>query len=307
MRRVRHFVATGPLHMSYFPRAESLLQRGEIMRAFYVLVNGLRNDPSDEIALNMMVDIYIAEIDSPGLEADLLGVLVLMPNGFDIYEMIEATLEQSGDSRRLKSLLQFRQREQLWTHDPPPPANHEFHAPPHESSRHQSSFEAVTHAYPASHQEHVPPQQFAHPSSYPAQQPPHLASVNHHYADAHYPPEQPTNEFYRPSQPSPNLLDAGPTQSSQTHFEDDYSDNGESATTGMFSSIQHYLDEQHAELSEELSQRSRNRLLLIGAAVMAALVLLTLVFRGDSPATEKTAYGPEVEPNAVEITEPLKD
>jgi|GEM_PF-4350164 len=283
--------------MSYLSRAQSFVERGEIMRAFYQLVNGLQRNPNDKHALDLLVDLYIREFQSPGVERDLLLVLEIVPQGVDIYEMIYASLEKSGDDRRLKSLIQTRERENLLPLSSSPSQEYDLNAP----------VEATTLRF--SHQEapqrqaklNPPPPETTHArqevSSVRSTQ--HPAALRIETVDTHLPFDLSPNPRTLATQKidlavhsrathilTPNEAESVPPTESKhapknnvpakTHAENAKEFAEENATTGVFSSIDLYLDEEHKELRHELAQRSKKRLLWVGLGVL--LLILLLVF-----------------------------
>lgn len=314
--------------MSYLSRAQSFVERGEIMRAFYQLVNGLQRNPSDEPALDLLVDLYIREFHSPGVERDLLLVLETVPQGIDIYEMIFASLEKSGDDRRLKSLVQTKERENLLqTHtDDSAPITHASSTPVLQFSHQQdeqrhAEFRHATSRAQAMDFSNVP---------VPQAQPSAPASVDHAplpFDLAANPRTQETQKIDVEAHARPtHILDTGDTEyapsrrreraeeivRSDIHSEQPRNAPAfeeEGATTGVFSSIDHYLDEEHRELRKELAQRGKIRLLWIGIAVAALIALLIFLApsRTNAPAPE-TAAPAETEEETIDqpkIEEPL--
>lgn len=283
--------------MSYLSRAQSFVDRGEIMRAFYQLVDGLQRNPHDERALDLLVDLYIGDFDSPGVERDLLVVLGVVPQGIDIYEMVYASLEQSGDERRLKSLVQTREREGLLQ-----PESEANHLGPHESSTPETEGESHGH-HAISGPRHT---QFS--AAQDAEQPrdgqwsvaPEHDLPPHHDEDhqalaydlQHPSPTRPQHdpalhsaptsilEAVTAPQPAVSTVETRPV----TPTPNETADGTGSAMTGVFSSIDVYLDEEHKELRQELANRSKKRFLWI--AVVVVIIIALLIFA--SPAQEAT-------------------
>lgn len=77
------------------------------------LVRAVKKDPRATEELNMAVDLYLRGFTTPGVERDLLMCLDRVPNGIDIYEMIETALENEDDDKRIKALRTTRHKEQL--------------------------------------------------------------------------------------------------------------------------------------------------------------------------------------------------
>lgn len=284
--------------MSYLSRAQSFVERGEIMRAFYQLVDGLQRNPDDEQALDLLVDLYIGDFDSPGVERDLLVVLGVVPQGIDIYEMVYASLEQSGDERRLKSLVQTREREGLLQ-----PAPEVDHVAPHEAAA--PDLDAATSAPHAitgpRHTQFTGAQDLS--QSHDGQwsvapdldQPPHHDDDNQalaydlarpspprpqHDSAVHSAPTSILDAVTAP-QPAVKTIDGRPVKITPNET----AENDGSAMEGVFSSIDVYLDEEHKELRQELANRSKKRFLWVALGVVIIIALLIFA----SPAKETTA------------------
>lgn len=99
--------------MSTIQRAEIWVEKGDVLRGFMALVNTVLKDPSAREELDFMVDIYLRHITAPGVERDLLRCLSVVPDGVDIFEMLETALEDEDDARRLKALREVRVRDKL--------------------------------------------------------------------------------------------------------------------------------------------------------------------------------------------------
>lgn len=287
--------------MSYLSRAQSFVERGETMRAFYQLVNGLQRNPGDEPALDLLVDLYIREFHSPGVERDLLLVLESVPQGIDIYEMIYASLEKSGDDRRLKSLVQTREREDLLPFYADNPASAQpistsptlqfSHQQPDAPRQTSLSFmtptehkeqdkESAPHGTPQ-HADHTP-QPFdlgANPRTLETQK----IDVEVHRRPTHILDTGDTE--YAPSTHDPMAENAIHRDVASSADRISFAFEEEGATTGVFSSIDHYLDEEHRELQNELAQRSKRRLLWIGLAVTAIIMLLIFLYPSNTNST----------------------
>lgn len=301
--------------MSYLSRAQSFVERGEIMRAFYQLVNGLQRNPRDEHALDLLVDLYIREFQSPGVERDLLLVLEIVPQGIDLYEMIYASLEKSGDERRLKSLIQTREREHLLP-DTAQASAHDGAGRAHDATALQFSHQGVpqrqtqlNHAEArvdtvhGSISEHPTalksaPQHTSQPfdlSPNPRSEETQKLDLETHTRATHIlTPGDAARAPESPKRPSPQGTDAQRVFQPVDPFE-------EHATTGVFSSIDLYLDEEHKELRQELAQRSKTRLLWLGAAIV--LLISLLIFA--APARKNAA--PANDPSSPSAEEPSSD
>lgn len=311
--------------MSYLSRAQSFVERGEIMRAFYQLVNGLQRNPHDERALDLLVDLYIGDFDSPGVERDLLVVLGVVPQGIDIYEMIYASLEQSGDERRLKSLVQTRERENLLPQDPEPAHLEHHHPLDARGSGVEEGLRAISgprHAQFSGAQD--APQSDGQWHLAPSDERPYHADDDYdvlaydleqpnparggHNLDIHSAPTKSLDAVTAPQSAVKNI-DGRPVKSSTS--ETSYGDG--SAMDGVFSSIDIYLDEEHQELRQELADRSKNRFLWVGLGVIIIITFLIFAYPTQDSTNASTNTAGENTPAAEDgdegpkIDEPIDD
>lgn len=77
------------------------------------LLRAVKQDPSRTEELTMAVDLYLSAFTTPGIELELLSCLDLVPNGVDIYEMVESALESEEDGKRVKALRTIRNKNRL--------------------------------------------------------------------------------------------------------------------------------------------------------------------------------------------------
>ena len=97
--------------MAIIKRAINWANNGQPVRALMELLKAVREDPSRREVLDTAVDIYLRHISTPGVERDLLRCLDEVPNGIDVFEMIETSLENDDDDRRLKALRSVQTKE----------------------------------------------------------------------------------------------------------------------------------------------------------------------------------------------------
>lgn len=309
--------------MSYLSRAQSFVERGEIMRAFFQLVNGLKRNPDDEPALDLLVDLYIREFESPGVERDLLIVLERVPHGIDLYEVIYASLEKSGDDRRLKSLVQTRERENLLpqaVQNAPAPDAPAFSQSPQNYAAVPTRQTAFAEPAPRRvHWQDVATQPTATIEPAPTQEatqqpfdleegprtrPTQKIDVSVHSAQTH----ALAMEKQKQERTTTDAAAVGATDAQRTY-------DIENATTGVFSSIDLYLDEEHKALRQELAQRSKKRLIWIGAVVLIGIALLIFAYPRSGDTSEETTETTEdsaeeiapKDPDAPTIDEPMRD
>jgi hypothetical protein len=96
--------------MSFFDRAKNLYNRGEAVRAAVLLAEGLKRNPGEADALEWLLDLYVRELPTSGIESELIQILANQPNGRVLYEVVENALETSGAYDKLKALDDCRRR-----------------------------------------------------------------------------------------------------------------------------------------------------------------------------------------------------
>ena len=113
--------------MAFMDRARSLYQRGDAVRAAFVLAEGIKRNPHNEEAVHRFLQIYVEDLEQPGLEQELVRVVKLQPNASELLELVCAELRSRQQFSRLTFLNRVtklreraaRAREQL--DDPPTP------------------------------------------------------------------------------------------------------------------------------------------------------------------------------------------
>lgn len=90
--------------MSFMERARALYQRDDLVRAAFVLAEGIKREPLREDALNWFLQLYVEELESPGLEQELARVLETQPDGTALYEAIQTELKRRQQLHRLAAL-----------------------------------------------------------------------------------------------------------------------------------------------------------------------------------------------------------
>ncbi|MBN1947823.1 MAG: hypothetical protein JW797_19305 [Bradymonadales bacterium] len=95
--------------MSFMDRARALYQRGDAIRAAFLLAEGIKRSPGEEEALRWFLQIYVEDIDSPGLEQELIRVLQTQPDGQQLLELVSSELAERGQEARLGFLTRVRQ------------------------------------------------------------------------------------------------------------------------------------------------------------------------------------------------------
>lgn len=108
--------------MSFVDRAKSMHSRGDAVRAAVILAQGLKREPTDVEAVGWLLHLYVEELPNPGIEADLLNVLALQPNGADLLAIVRAELAELGLAEKTKALEKTLELSSLEFHSTPPPA-----------------------------------------------------------------------------------------------------------------------------------------------------------------------------------------
>lgn len=106
--------------MSFLQRAKSMHERGDAVRAAFILAEGLKREPDHGEALEWLLHLYVEELPNPGIERELLYILVAQRNGHELYDIVEAELEELGRHEKLDALHRTAQREGI-SFDAPPP------------------------------------------------------------------------------------------------------------------------------------------------------------------------------------------
>ncbi len=106
--------------MSFLQRAKSMHERGDAVRAAFILAEGLKREPDHGEALEWLLHLYVEELPNPGIERELLHILMAQRNGHELYDIVEAELEELGRHEKLDALHRTAQREGI-SFDAPPP------------------------------------------------------------------------------------------------------------------------------------------------------------------------------------------
>ena len=330
--------------MSYLQRAQSMHERGEFVRAAILLADGLRRSPGDEEALQQLLDVYLRDISTPGIEKEILQALERQPDGLDLYDLIERQLDAAGDLRRIEALRKTREYLGVLVEpDPyvaPAPADpsagyaatpsrhadgagrhsgHGGHAAPVPEEPAQFQTDNYTAATdPPSPRPSEPPTSrvsrpqgpaaprlpdvAAAPQASPATRPPapsglaaHAAHPNTAHANtahantAHAAPQSHQAGQHRPEDP-PTMPGSRAATGQREYAWDRFSNpiattdgqeydelGQETATTGVFSSVDAYLEQQSSADQEHDRFLLRRRRLLLGLVAISAVAIL-LVF-----------------------------
>ena len=107
--------------MGFVDRAKSMHARGDAVRAAVILAQGLKRDPKDAEAVGWLLHLYVEELPNPGIEADLLQVLSMQPNGADLLAIVRAELDELGLHAKRKALDKTLDHTPLQFASGPPP------------------------------------------------------------------------------------------------------------------------------------------------------------------------------------------
>ncbi|MFW5968212.1 MAG: tetratricopeptide repeat protein, partial [Persicimonas sp.] len=74
--------------MNFEERARKARRRGDPVRAAVVLIEGLKRHPSQTSALDLLSELFVEDIDSPGLGVDLAAILARQADAFARFEAL---------------------------------------------------------------------------------------------------------------------------------------------------------------------------------------------------------------------------
>lgn len=94
--------------------------RGDAVRAAVILAQGLKREPTDVEAVGWLLHLYVEELPNPGIEADLLQVLALQPNGADLLAIVRAELDELALDEKSRALEKTLEHTPLAFHSAPP-------------------------------------------------------------------------------------------------------------------------------------------------------------------------------------------
>lgn len=94
--------------MSFMERARSLYERGEHVRTAFVLAEGIKRDPSREDALHWFLQVYVEDVNQPGLEQELVRVVEMQPNGTQLLDLVCDEMRERQQFERLSFLERVR-------------------------------------------------------------------------------------------------------------------------------------------------------------------------------------------------------
>jgi hypothetical protein len=106
--------------MAFLERAKSMYEQQEVVRAATILAEGLKRDPAQVQALEWLMELYVHELPSPGLERELLCILEQQANGQELFELMERELEGEAGEDKLHALRKVMQRERITLRHQPP-------------------------------------------------------------------------------------------------------------------------------------------------------------------------------------------
>lgn len=106
--------------MDFERRAQKAYDRGEPARAVVVLVEGLKSRPGREGAGELLAEIYIDGIETPGLERDVASALAVHPEGERLASRIDEQLEASGREAMARDFRRAADELELEVSNPQP-------------------------------------------------------------------------------------------------------------------------------------------------------------------------------------------
>ena len=90
--------------MTFYDRAKNAYSRGDTVRAAFVLAEGLKRTPEHAEALEWLMELYVKELRTTGIEGELIEILSTQANGRVLYEVLENELEEAEAYQKLKAL-----------------------------------------------------------------------------------------------------------------------------------------------------------------------------------------------------------
>lgn len=90
--------------MTFYDRAKNAYSRGDTVRAAFVLAEGLKRTPEHAEALEWLMELYVKELRTTGIEGELIEILSTQTNGRVLYEVLENELEEAQAYQKLKAL-----------------------------------------------------------------------------------------------------------------------------------------------------------------------------------------------------------
>lgn len=95
--------------MTFMDRASALYQRGDAVRAAFVLAEAIKRNPSHEEAVAWFLRIYVEDVEGPGLEQEVVRVIESQPEGESLMEAVCSELKRRQEYDRLSYLNRVRQ------------------------------------------------------------------------------------------------------------------------------------------------------------------------------------------------------
>ncbi|QDG54348.1 tetratricopeptide repeat protein [Persicimonas caeni] len=93
------------MSFNFEQRAQKALDRGQPVRSAVLLIEGLKRQPDERAALDFLIDLYVDELTSAGLEYDLTGVLVLQSDSEQLFRDILRRLDPAGKASMGRELV----------------------------------------------------------------------------------------------------------------------------------------------------------------------------------------------------------
>lgn len=94
--------------MPFLTRAQTIYERGNTVAAAIALVEGLKRDPNHAEAFRWLLDLYCEEMESTGLEEDLVSVIEGCPDPESTYRYIFQRLVKANRERYVRRLDRAR-------------------------------------------------------------------------------------------------------------------------------------------------------------------------------------------------------
>lgn len=90
--------------MAFMDRARAFYQRGDAVRAAFVLAEGVKRHPHHEEGLHQFLRIYVEDLERTGLEQEVIRVLGTQPNGDELLDIVVTELRSRSQFDRVTAL-----------------------------------------------------------------------------------------------------------------------------------------------------------------------------------------------------------
>lgn len=140
--------------MDFEARAKRAADRGDSVHAVLLLAEGLERHPERSSALERLVELYLEQLESPGVESEVVEALASIPEGAQHLDRLLRELETAEQSERLRALR--RAREESDRTSPPSTSNRSDTSETDRTTRSGGASPGVDTPPPASEDDETP-------------------------------------------------------------------------------------------------------------------------------------------------------